>query len=83
MWRKSGNWTGPYYLLAVENEMYYIQLFSRLTSFRNISVKPYFRLKDNYDIKLDELVAFIKLDELEVLAKLNKLEAFLPTLKVF
>jgi hypothetical protein len=24
IWRKSGNWTGPYYLLAVETEIYYI-----------------------------------------------------------
>ena len=24
MWRKSGNWTRPYHLLAVEDETYYI-----------------------------------------------------------
>jgi hypothetical protein len=25
IWRKSGNWTGPYCLLAVEDETYYIR----------------------------------------------------------
>jgi hypothetical protein len=24
VWRKSGNWTGPYRLLAVEDETYYV-----------------------------------------------------------
>jgi len=24
VWRKSGNWTGPYRLLAIEDETYYI-----------------------------------------------------------
>jgi hypothetical protein len=70
VWRKSGNWTGPYHLLAVENETYYIQLPSGLTSFRSMSIKPYFQSEDTHNAKLDEL---------EVLAELNKLKAPLPT----
>ena len=73
IWRKSGNWNGPYRLLAVKNEIYCVQLFSGLISFKNTSVKPYFRLKNNYNIKLDELGTLIELD---------KLEAPPPTLKV-
>ena len=38
-----------------------------------MSVKPYFRSKNTYNVKLDELEAPAKLDELEVP---------LPTLKV-
>ena len=64
MWRKSGNWTRPYYLLAIEDKIYYIQLFNRLISFRRIFIKPFFQFKNTYDIKLDKL---------EILAKLNKL----------
>ena len=82
MWCKSGNWTRPYYLLAVENEIYYIQLPSGPTSFKSIFIKPYFRPKDNYDVKLDELEVLVKLNKLEVPAKLDKLEAPLLTLKV-
>ena len=47
-----------------------------------MSVKPYFRSKNTYNIELDKLEAPIKLDELEVLAELDKLEAPLPTLEV-
>jgi hypothetical protein len=42
VWCKSGNWTRLYCLLAVENEIYYIQLPSRLTSFKSTSIKLYF-----------------------------------------
>ena len=91
VWRKSGNWTKPYYLLAVENKTCYVQLPSGLTNFRSISIKPYFWPKTAYDAKLDklevtaeldELETPAKLDELEVPAKLDKLEALLSTLKV-
>ena len=82
IWRESGNWNGPYYLLAIENEIYCIQLPSRLTSFRSIFIKPYFRPENTYNIKLDKLEAPVKPDELEVPAKLDKLEAPVPTLKV-
>ena len=56
-----------------------------------MSVKPYFRSKNTYNIKLDELEAPIKLDkpevptkldELEAPTELDKLEAPLPTLEV-
>ena len=73
--RKSGKQTRPYRLLAIEDETYYIQLPSGLTSFRSTSVKPYFRSKNTYNVKLDKLEAPVKLDELEVPAKLDKLEA--------
>ena len=73
VWRKSGNWTRPYHLLAVEDETYCIQHFNRLTNFKSTSVKPYFQSENTYNIKLDELKA---------LAKLNKLEVLLPTLKI-
>jgi hypothetical protein len=43
-----------------------------------MSVKPYFRPENTYDIELDELEAPIELDKLEVLAKLDKLKAPLP-----
>ena len=91
VWRESGNQTRPYRLLAVEDETYYIQLPSGPTSFRSTSVKPYFRPKGTYNIKLDELEAPVKLDkpkvptkldELEAPAELDKLEAPLPTLEV-
>jgi hypothetical protein len=65
VWRESGNWTGPYCLLAVENETYCIQLPSGLTSFRSTSVKPYFWSKNTHDVELDELKAPAELDELE------------------
>jgi hypothetical protein len=56
-----------------------------------MSVKPYFRPKDTYNVKLDKLEVTTKLDKLEVTAKLDKLEvtaeldkleAPLPTLEV-
>ena len=56
-----------------------------------MSVKPYFRPKNTYNIKLDELEATIKLNKLEatakldklvVTAKLDKLEAPLLTIRV-
>ena len=55
-----------------------------------MSVKPYFRPKDTYNVKLDELKATAKPDKLEVTAEqdkpevtaeLDKLEALLPTLE--
>jgi hypothetical protein len=55
IWRKSSNWTRLYCLLAVENEIYYIQLPSGLTSFKSISIKPYFWSKDTHNTELDEL----------------------------
>jgi len=82
VWRKSGNWTRPYRLLAVENETYCIQLLSGLISFRSTSIKPYFRSKNTYNAKLDEPEAPAKLGKLKTPAKLNKLEAPLPTLEV-
>ena len=54
--------------------MYCIQLFSGLTSFKSIFIKPYFQFKDTYNIKLDKLEVFIKLNKLEVLVKLDELE---------
>ena len=50
-----------------------IQLPSGLTSFKNTSVKPYFRPENTHDVKLDELEAPAELDEIE---------APLPTLEV-
>jgi len=56
-----------------------------------MSVKPYFRPKDTYDVELDELEVTAELDKLEVTTKLDKpeataelykLEAPLPTLEV-
>ena len=72
--RKSGKQTRPYYLLAVENKMCYIQLSSGPTRFKSTSIKPYFRPKDTYNVKLDKLEAIAKLDKLEVTAKPDKLE---------
>ena len=80
---KNGKQTRPYCLLAVENEMCCIQLPSRPTSFKSTSIKPYFRPKDNHDVKPDELETPIEIpvkpDELEATTKLNKLGAPLPT----
>ena len=73
IWCKNGNQTGPYYLLAVENEIYCVQFPSGLISFRSISIKPYFQSEDTYNIKLDEL---------ETPVKLNKLKTPLPTKEV-
>jgi hypothetical protein len=58
--------------------MYCIQLLSGLTSFKSISVNPYFWPENTYDVKLDELEALVKPDKLKVLAKLDKLKALLP-----
>ena len=91
IWRESSNWTRPYHLLAVENETYYIQLFNKLTSFRSISIKPYFQSKNTCAVKLDKLKTLVKLDEPKTPIKLDKLkaptesdklEAPLPTLEV-
>ena len=82
VWRKSGNWTRPYRLLAVKDETCRVQFPSGLTSFRSISIKPYFRSENTYNVKLDKLEVPTKLDELETPAKLNKLKAPLSTLKV-
>ena len=82
VWRESGNWNGPYRLLAVENEMCCVQLPSGPTSFKSMSVKPYFWPEDNHDVKLDELEAPVKPDELEAPAEPDKLEAPLSTLEV-
>ena len=73
MWRKSGNWTRPYRLLAVEDKTCCIQLPSGLISFKSISIKPYFWSKNTYNIELDKLKAPAKLDKLQVL---------LPTLEI-
>ena len=85
IWHKSGNWIRPCCLLAVKNKIYCIQLFSRLTSFKSIFIKPYFQSKDICNIKLDKLKAFIKLNKLEVPITLDKLEVLikLDKLKVF
>jgi sporulation-control protein spo0M len=56
-----------------------------------MSIKPYFRPKDTYNVKLDELEVTTEPDKLEVTAELDKpeataeldkLEAPLPTLEV-
>ena len=47
-----------------------------------MSIKPYFRSKNTYDVKLDKLEATAKPDELEATAELDELEAPLPTLEV-
>ena len=56
-----------------------------------MSVKPYFWLKNTYNIKVDKLEISAKLDKPEAPAELNKLEAptkpdkskaLLPTLEV-
>ena len=52
-----------------------MQLPSGLISFRSTLVKPYFRPKNTYNIKLDKLEAPAELDKLEATAKLDKLEA--------
>ena len=91
MWRESGNWTGPYRLLAVEDETCCVQLPSGPTNFRSTSVKPYFRPETAHDAEPDELEATAEPDEPEapaepdepeVPAELDKLEAPLPTLEV-
>ena len=82
IWRESGKWTRPYYLLAVENETCCIQLPSGPTSFRSTSIKPYFRPKNTHDVKPDELEATAEPDKLEATAESDKLEAPLPTLEV-
>ena len=47
-----------------------------------MSVKSYFRPKNTYNVKPDELEAPAELDKLEVPAKLDELEVLLPTLEV-
>src|SRR3984957_15731166 len=82
IWRKSGKWTRPYCLLAIENKTYCVQLSSGLTSFRSTSIKPYFRPKTTHDVELDKPEATVKQDEPEAPAKLDELEALLPTKEV-
>ena len=62
--------------------MCYIQLPSGPTKFRSISIKPYFRPENTYNIKLDKLEVTTKLDKLEATAKLDKLKAPLPIIEV-
>ena len=45
--------------------MCYIQLPSGLTSFKSISIKPYFWFKNTYNIKLDKLEMPLPLDKLK------------------
>ena len=73
--RKSGNQTGPYRLLAVEDETCYVQLSSGLTNFRSTSVKPYFRPKYTYDVEPEEPEVPVELDKLKAPTKLEELEA--------
>ena len=47
-----------------------------------MSVKPYFRPENTYNVELDELGAPAELDKLGVPAELDKIEAPLPTLEV-
>jgi hypothetical protein len=47
-----------------------------------MSIKPYFRPENTYNIKLDKLEVTAELDKLEITAELDKLKAFLPTLEV-
>ncbi|KAI0995357.1 hypothetical protein K3495_g12825 [Podosphaera aphanis] len=42
VWRESGNWTGPYNLLEVDNENCIVQLPSGPTKFRSTSCKPFY-----------------------------------------
>ena len=79
VWRESGNWTGPYRLLAIENETCYVQLPSGPTRFRSTSVKPYFRPENTHDVKPDELEATAEPDEPEATAESDELEAPLLT----
>ena len=62
--------------------MYCVQLLNKPTSFKSISVKPYFWPKNTYDVEPDEPEAPVELDEPKVPAELDKLEAHLPTLEV-
>jgi hypothetical protein len=82
VWRESGNWTGPYRLLAVEDETCCVQLPSGPTSFRSTSVKPYFRSENTHNVEPDEPEAPAESDELEAPAEPDKLEAPLPTPEV-
>ena len=82
VWHKSGKWTGPYCLLAVENKTCCVQLLSGPTSFRSTSVKPYFRPENIYNVEPDKLEATAEPDKLEATAKLDELKVLLPTLKV-
>ena len=54
--------------------MYCVQLPSGLTSFRSISIKPYFWPENTHNIELDKLEATAKPDELKATAELDKLE---------
>src|SRR6266702_5572181 len=63
VWRKSGSWNGPYCLLAVENETCCVQFLSGPTSFKSMSIKPYFWPKTIYNVELDELEATAEPDE--------------------
>jgi hypothetical protein len=47
-----------------------------------MSIKPYFWLKDIYDVKPNELETTAELDELEATAKPDEVEAPLFTLEV-
>ena len=67
VWRESGNWIRLYCLLAIKDKTYCIQLPSRLISFKNMFIKPYFWFKNTYNFKLDELKATAKLDKIKVL----------------
>ena len=91
VWHESGNQNGLYCLLAIENKTCCVQFLSGPTSFRSTSIKPYFRSKNTYDVKLDELETTAKLDKPETIAEPDKpetttesngLETPLPTLEV-
>src|SRR6266571_8430131 len=78
IWRESGSWNGFYCLLAVENETCCVQFLSGPTSFKSMSVKPYFWSENTYDVKPDELEVTIEPDEPEATAESDELEVPLP-----
>jgi len=82
IWHKSGNWTRPYCLLAIENAICCVQLPSRPTNFRNTSIKPYFQSKNTYNVEPDEPEAPTKPDKLKAPTEPDEPETPLPTLKV-
>ena len=45
VYREKRGWTGPYRLLAIEGEIYRIELRGQPVVFRTIVVKPYYQHK--------------------------------------
>ena len=50
VWRKKDSWNGLYKLLAINGEIYIIDILYRLTNFQSTVIKPYYTKEEILDV---------------------------------